>query len=417
MNSSPTFIKWIPTFLVLLIFYSCKQENQPPVCAILQPQNNADFTYGDEITISIEASDPDGYVHEVRLYINDVGVTALYTFPYNYVLQTSIYGGGEYVIKATASDSEGSTMSDQVTVIVGSSLPSLNAVEVSSITDTSAVSGGEIFSDGGESITARGICWSTFQNPTVEDHKTMDGTGTGEFISSLTGLSAETRYYIRAYATNAVGTAYGAEVSFITDKPDITGQTGTVTDVDGNTYTWIGIGTQAWMVQNLEVTHYNNGEEIPEVTSYEMIGLATGAYCHYNNDTSFAATYGKIYNYYSLTDSRKLCPEGWHIPDNAEWEKLMNHLGGINTAAGKLKETGTVHWNTPNTGATNETGFTALPGGNMDLTGDFFQLGNLGIWWSYDKIGYVLHYNSEAVSKYNDQSGNYGYYVRCIRDE
>jgi len=409
-------MKWIPTFLVLLIFYSCKQENQPPVCEILQPQNNADFTYGDEISISIDASDPDGYVHEVRLYINDVGVTSLFAFPYRYVIQTGDYGGGEYVIKSTAFDAYGLTMSDQISVTVSTSLPILNTTEISFITDTCAVSGGEILSDGGESISAKGVCWSTAQNPTIDDNKTTDGTGTGEFTSFLAGLSAETWYYVRAYATNAVGTAYGEEVSFITDKPDITGQTGTVTDVDGNTYAWIGIGKQAWMIQNLEVTHYNNGEEIPEVTGYEMIGLATGAYCHYSNDSSIAATYGKIYNYYSLTDSRKLCPDGWHIPDNTEWDELIDHLGGINTAGGKLKETGTGHWNVPNTGATNESGFTALPGGIMDLTGDFFELGNQGAWWSYDKIGYVLYYEKAATGEIKDQSGNYGYYVRCIRD-
>ena len=152
-------------------------------------------------------------------------------------------------------------------------------------------------------------------------------------------------------------------------------ETGTVTDIDGNTYQTVKIGDQWWMAENLKVTCYRNGDAIPNITDgTTWASLSTGAYCEYNNDINNVATYGRLYNWYAVTDSRNIAPAGWHVPSDAEWKQLEMYLGMSQSEAdatgwrgtdegGKLKEVGTMHWNSPNTGATNESGFTALPGG------------------------------------------------------
>jgi uncharacterized protein (TIGR02145 family) len=159
---------------------------------------------------------------------------------------------------------------------------------------------------------------------------------------------------------------------------------GTVTDIDGNVYHTVTIGTQTWMVENLKTTHYRDGEAIPYVTDSAIWnGLSTPAYCFYNNDAvANKATYGALYNWYTAS-SPKLCPVGWHVPTDAEWTTLMTYLGGQIVAGGKLKEQGTAHWNSPNTGADNSTGFTAVPGGcrTMGLI-QFYEIGTFGYWWS-----------------------------------
>ena len=149
----------------------------------------------------------------------------------------------------------------------------------------------------------------------------------------------------------------------------------TVTDIDGNTYKTVKIGNQIWMAENLKVTHYRNGDIIPNVTNnFEWAYLSTGAWCVHDNDGSYANTYGYLYNWYAVNDIRNIAPEGWHVPTDEEWKELEMYLGMSQTEAddtgyrgtnegGKLKEAGTTHWETPNTGATNETGFSALPGG------------------------------------------------------
>jgi uncharacterized protein (TIGR02145 family) len=174
------------------------------------------------------------------------------------------------------------------------------------------------------------------------------------------------------------------------------GETGTVTDIDGNVYQTVKIGGQWWMAENLKVTHYRNGEAIPNITSNsEWAGLSSGAYCAYDNNNSNIATYGLLYNWYTVVDSRNIAPAGWHVPTDEEWKQLEIYLGMSQSDAdkpglrgsdegGKLKETGTAHWHSPNIGATNSSGFSALPGGCRDFnfTGAYEGMGELGNWWS-----------------------------------
>ncbi|MEW5925574.1 MAG: FISUMP domain-containing protein, partial [Candidatus Zixiibacteriota bacterium] len=160
--------------------------------------------------------------------------------------------------------------------------------------------------------------------------------------------------------------------------------TGTATDIDGNVYHTIKIGSQWWMVENLRVTHYKNGDPIPNVTdNAEWGGLTTGAYCDYSNNACYADAFGRLYNWHAVSDERDIAPDGWHVPSDAEWQILIDYLGGSAVAGGKMKEAGFGHWTAPNTGATNECGFTGLPAGSRDDDGYFgYIYGYTDIWSS-----------------------------------
>ena len=193
-------------------------------------------------------------------------------------------------------------------------------------------------------------------------------------------------------------------------------------DIDGNIYDAVTIGTQTWMKQNLNVTHYRNGDPIPNITdNIAWNNLTTGAYCNMNNDVNNAPIYGRLYNFYAVDDSRKLCPIGWHVPNDADWTILTDYLGGESIAGGKLKEVGLTHWQSPNTGATNSTGFTGLPSGGRVDNGDFFILGNDGNFWSSTEnltstAWYRdLNYNNANVYK-TDAYNQDGLSVRCLKD-
>ncbi len=160
-------------------------------------------------------------------------------------------------------------------------------------------------------------------------------------------------------------------------------QAQTVTDYDGNVYQIVTVGSQQFIDQNLKVTHYNNGDIIPNISdNLQWNALTGGAYCNYDNDVNNGLIYGRLYNWYAITDSRKICPNGWHIPTLSEWDILIGFLGGNHVAGGKMKETGTLHWKSPNSGATNESGLTGLPAGHRYYDGYFFWLTESGSWWA-----------------------------------
>ena len=299
----------------------------------------------------------------------------------------------------------------------------LTTTPVTEITSATAISGGDITNDGGSGITSRGICWSTSPMPTLTDDFTVDGSGTGVFTSTMNELEPNTTYYVRAYATNDIGIAYG-EILIFTTLPDVIN---TVTDIDGNVYQTIEIGTQEWMDENLKVTHYQNGDEIPNVIDDPLwSGLSTGAFSWFSNDISWRDAYGAMYNWYAVVDNRNLCPAGWHIPSDAEWTILINYLGGENVAGGKMKSTRTLpeehpRWIPPNTGATNESGFSALPGGNRVSDGAFLGIGEGSSFWSSSETSsgsawcrgmnfYIISVGRGDVDK------QFGLSVRCLRD-
>jgi uncharacterized protein (TIGR02145 family) len=285
-------------------------------------------------------------------------------------------------------------------------LPELTTVPPE-VTATNCISGGVISSDGGDPVIAKGVVWSTSPNPTVAlTTKTNDGTGVAFYNSIITGLQPNTMYYLRAYASSNSGTGYGNEISFVN----------TVADSD------IVICSQHWMTKNLKVTTYKNGDPIPQVTDpAQWANLTTGAWCYYNNDPATASVYGKLYNWYAVNDPRGLAPAGWHLPSVAELTTLSTCLGGDAVSGGALKEAGTVHWVAPNTGATNSSGFKALPGGNRYDNGSFYDAGYAGCWWTITPsvTGYAyymyLTFDSEYMSKPNAAKTD-AFSVRCLRN-
>ena len=497
-------------------------------------------------------------------------------------------------------------------------LPTLSTSTISNITANSASGGGNITSDGGAEVTAKGLCWGVNPNPTTSDSYTNDGKGIGQFVSSISGLNGGSTYHIRAYATNPVGTAYGADMTFSTlgQAPSATtqsatnvtatsatlnaivnanylstivtfdygttasyGQTITVTqspvtgnattnvtanlsgltegityhfriktvnslgttngidmsfttlgqaptaitqaacclssseaklngtvnanyvsttvtfeyglttaygmsvaaipslvtgnsstsvsvsivglnpgtiyhfrlkainalgtiygddisfitlltDIDGNGYKVVNIGTQVWMAENLKTTRFHDKttliNAIDNISWAENIGVAgdtTGAYCWYNNDSlTNKTTYGALYNWLAV-NTGKLCPVGWHVPTSLEWLTLIDYLGGTALGGGKLKEMGIEHWMSPNTGATNESGFNALPGGYRSGPGGAFNGINYSGWWwtstgSTSAIQRYVTMFSDKVEIYRGYTveATSGFSVRCLKD-
>lgn len=342
---------------------------------------------------------------------------------------TGLTAATTYYIRAYATNSAGTSYGNQLTFVTTQSLSMavVTTSVVTNITTTAATLGGNVTSDGNANVTERGTVVSASPNPTTAGNKFPNGTGTGSFSSNITGFTPNTTYYVRAYAINSQGTSYGIELSFktlggssgITFNANLT--YGTLTDIEGNVYKTIPIGTQTWMAENLKTTKYKDGTAIPLVTDNDAwCNLSTPAYSWYNNAISNKDTYGALYNWYTI-NTGKLCPTGYHVPSHTEWSTLTTYLGGEDVSGTKLKEVGTAHWSTSATSATNSTGFTAVGGGSRaSYTGTFYGLGMYGKWWSSTAI-----YSSSAWMR---DMGNYsdvltdnvpvqnGYSVRCIKD-
>lgn len=309
------------------------------------------------------------------------------------------------------------------------SAPTLSATtSATSITNSAAGSGGDITNDGGAPITAKGVVWGTSQNPTIAlSTKTTDGNGLGSFTSSLTGLSSGTVYYVRSYATNSVGTSYGTQISFTTTR----------------SITTVTIGTQIWTDTNLDVTTYRNGDPITyaanaaEWSAANAAGQGAYMYLLFANAEG-GQTYGKLYNWYAVNDSRGLAPAGYHIPTQAEWTTLR----GTQPGNGKTFKTNTTDWGasfsksnnnlviTPdgsyfNYNGTNTTGFNCLPAGSAFPNGTNGNYGTASFWtatpdaadvtkanWTYFHI-YFLYDGAVCCGTY--EKGN-GMSVRLVKD-
>ena len=297
-------------------------------------------------------------------------------------------------------------------------VPVLTTSVVTDITQIAGISGGNISSDYGDSPTARGVCWSIDPLPTTANSHTANGTGFGQFYSTMELLTPGTIYHVRAYATNSAGTGYGNDIIFTTQEASPV----TTTDIDGNVYHVVTIGTQDWIVENLKVTHYRNGDPIPHLTEKnDWVTTSDGAYCYFNNDTFLGQIYGNYYNWAAINDPRNIAPEGFHVPTFDEWMILVNYLGGQMEAGGKLRETGITHWSNTNVGATNETGFSALPAGRRDGNGDFDNMFGYCYFWTSteESAPYSWFYGLSSASTiilYAPINKENGYSVRCVRD-
>ena len=321
--------------------------------------------------------------------------------------------------------------------------PLVNTLNVSFVYSQGAVVTGEVLSHGASQVTVCGFCWSTSQNPTINSNHSTETGGLGNFTATITGLTPNTTYYVRAYATNSQGTAYGNELSFTTinDGQPCLGAA-TVTDIDNNTYNTVKIGNQCWMKENLRTTRYANGTSIALGSSTSN----TTAYRYYpDNNSSNVSTYGYLYNWKAVMGSSSsspanpsgvqgICPNGWHVPSDAEWTQLTNYVSsqsqyqcnGSSEEIAKALASITGWSSSSNTCAVgndpssnNATGFSALPAGYYN--GDYGSFGNNGGFWSatenYDYYAYYrnLYYNHADVYRYGNHK-YFGFSVRCLRD-
>ncbi|HBE39798.1 MAG TPA: hypothetical protein DDW27_01065 [Bacteroidales bacterium] len=293
----------------------------------------------------------------------------------------------------------------------------VSTTEVRNVTQSGAVAGGQVNAARPGSVVSRGICWSTGPNPSIRDKSEKSGSGTGNYFISIIGLRPETEYFTRAFAITVSDTLYGEIIKFVTTD------FGIVSDIDDNVYRTITIGTQTWMVKNLATKRYKDGTAVRTVTdSAEWASLNTPAFCWYNNDEeTYKSSYGALYNGYTV-NSGKICPEGWHVPTNADWDILAANLGGENIAGGRMKEAGTSRWVRPNNGANNSSNFTALPGGLRYHDGNFRDLGFGGYWWSSTQYSdsrayfrFIFHEDS-TIYKFNNLIRN-GFSIRCLKDK
>ena len=386
---------------------------------------------------------------------------------------TGLTPGVTYYVRAYATNSVGTVFGDDIIFSTADTTPTVTTKAVCFLTDTSAVSGGNVTFDGGAVVTMRGICWDTLPNLTVSGTHTTDGTGVGDFTTSMTGLTPGTTYYVRAYATNSVGTAYGEEISFRTPHP--CPGAATVTDHEGNVYNTVQIGNQCWTRENMRcTTSPSTGTSILEFPAGYYSYTGKKAY-YVNGDSANTATYGLLYNWVAAIDTfhtaygetstcasevlsvtfsgyrRGICPEGWHIPSNAEWTQLTAYLynngyqcpgcSGVSNVAkvdciakALASQTG---WNSSGTtyavgndpSTNNATGFSALPAGYYTgsgtsgyYAGGYTFATNTHYWSSTQSsntpyaLVHYLSYSTGYVGCNSPSIKLQGFSVRCVRD-
>jgi len=295
-----------------------------------------------------------------------------------------------------------------------STVSTLPPLAVSSTAVTLAIS---VESDGGSHIIDCGIYIGTAQDPEISGQKFQIGNDTGVFAGQLSGLVPDIQYFLKAYANNEKGESLGNLVDFHTPA--------TVQDFDNNVYETVHIGNQIWMAENLKTTSYRDGVPIGSTipATADISGEGAPKYqWAYDGDAANAEIYGRLYSGYTVNDSRGLCPTGWHVPSDPEWIMLTSLLGGDLYAGGYLKEAGTDIWDSPNTGATNGTLFSALPGGSRDAgAGSFKDMGSGASFWTstdLDTENAWYRHLTTGSSQIGKIGGGKkaGFSVRCIKD-
>ena len=324
-------------------------------------------------------------------------------------------GGTKYYARPFAVNSYGVFYGEEKIFFTQFDIPTIQLLSLKDF-GLSAFAYVNIADAGGKPVTQRGIVYSVTENPTIQNDKILGGTGTGEYSLTLTGLTQKTTYYVRAYATNEVGTAYSNQIKLTTNTASTT-----ISDIEGNIYNTVSIGNQIWMASNLSTSRYRNGAYIPYILNSNQWALTKSpALSFYNHDNTYETNYGKQYNWYAVTDTQGICPNGWHIPSNNEWTILSDFLGGLNVAGGKMKATGTQFWSFPSNG-NNSSGFTGLPGGFRNVDGTFGILGYNGFWWSATEENEQKAFNrsiiyTDNVLSVGSSSKNQGFSVRCLKD-
>ena len=364
----------------------------------------------------------------------------------------------EYVGYATINGTE--YESDRITQMQGASqtfelifgvvqhtIPTVTTTAVSDITTTSAIVGGNVVFDGGENVFDRGICYNTGGMPTISDNCIHIGQGTGIFSDVLNGLQPDSSYYVRAFAINSIGVAYGIEVSFstiLTDGQPCPGNA-TITDIDGNIYNTVQIGQQCWMKENLRTTRWNENSLISISTTGSTSSNTTAYRYAPDNDTANVPIYGYLYNWPAVMHGASasnsnpsgvqgICPTGWHVPSTAEWMQLTDYVSSINeySCSGNNEDiakslASNDGWDICTTVCAvgnlsfenNSTGFSALPSGNI-FAGSGTSINHFATFWSTTEDGSYstycgLSYQLSYVS-YANVVKRAGFSVRCLKD-
>ena len=339
------------------------------------------------------------------------------------ILTDGLEAGHTYYVRAYAVNKHGVSYGDVISynyVLIPA--PTVNGLSVTNITQNSFYAA----ANAQGTVTERGICWNTTGTPTINSYTRNCGSGAGSFNATITGLSPNTRYYVRAYAKNSSGITYSSQVMVNTLSTQNSCPS-TVSDYDGNSYNTVQIGTQCWMKQNLRTTHLRNGTGINYVSdSATWVTTTNNAYCYPNGVYGNKTQYGLLYNFFSVSTGL-LCPAGWHVPSyNEVFTTLADYLG--TNAGGQMKQTGYTYWLSPNTGATNSSDYSARGAGYRP--GGYYDFKESGVYWTsttyngnanyaYD---YMMDYNSADLYRYGSSSYDYsmwkrnGLSVRCVKD-
>jgi len=404
----------------LINFNTIAPENLPPLCEILSPSNDSEFTNGDDIEINLRITDDEDAISGVRIYIDSVGITTLGAFPYNYTYSSQDLEAGIHSLMVEVRDMHDEISIATILFTINPDMPVVETNDPLSITDKGVVAGGSIISDGGGSITATGFIWGLepYEETGYQDWSAI--LNENLFSLNLGNLKYGNYYYI-AYAENEVGRSYGEPVNFHPLLP----YNMFVDQRDDRAYKWVRIGTQVWMAENLAYlplmkNSYNSSPTEPFNYVYGYYGFKVEEAL----SSAYYDVYGALYNYPAATEA---CPAGWHLPSIAEKDALISHIGGV-SQAGRLIETGNDHWNN-NTGGTNISGFSALGAGRavQDHSGatSFEELKEVTGWWISDtctnQVGHGLPFiimQGDPFIIHDNLCTPFqtGYSIRCVKD-
>ncbi len=430
------FSKFNLIFAVFIFTMSCNdtatspeepKDDEKPLTSIINPLSNTEWDEGTVITIKATASDNEG-ISKVEFYIDGNLEFTDDSVEYYYVWNTDNKSGSHTLMTKAYDINNNTGSSDLIYVKIINETPQASFTVSPSSGDTTIVFkvDASASSDKEDDAAELQIRWDWEADGSWDtDYSTLK---TAEHKYSTDGTK---RILLEVKDTD--GQTDTTSLQILVDSAD----PGTVTDIDGNVYHTVKIGNQWWIVENLRVTHYRDGTAIPLVyINSQWVTQNKGAYCYYNMDASNITDYGLMYNFHAVSSDRGLAPEGWHVASDEEWKELEMYLGmtqgqadltlwrGTNEG-GKLKESGTTHWNAPNTGATNETGFTALPGGWRSMyDGTFSGMGTFVSFWTSTGTTasngtYALTRGLSSAESRISRTGDLrvaGLSVRCIKD-
>ncbi len=338
-----------------------------------------------------------------------------------------------YYFRSYAVNEAGISYSNQIEIKTTDGTPIIETVGFDEVTLSSLKIGGKIISSEGKEIIEKGICWNINGQPIIDDNIHVEGAGYESYISFIEGLTEGETYYFRAYAISSNGIGYGNELSVTLTEDYLS-----IKDIDGNWYNVVKIGNQFWLKENLKTTHYADGTAILDGSEIAYLNV-NDKYWMIPTDVidkdSYVDTYGLLYTWSAAINGfvgsnsnpsniQGVCPDGWHIPSDSEWDELADiYGGGIMNVGGPLKDLGYEYWNQPNLGATNESGFTALPAGYRYDSPDYGDAGNSAHFWTSseyvnnsDYAMYRACQSSYASLYHQEISKKSGFSVRCVKD-